>query len=689
MKKKVSLMLCLMIAGSLVFSGCGKNDSSDLAGMLDDGAGTGQEEGSGDEAASDAGEEKSESRFKKSGQAPVFLRHRGTNYEHNKDGRIAIDHKYSYFVLDEGYSGKHKELADKLISVKDEILTAEKRKMASEKKMLKEDDLYAFEEAWGTYVRRADNNILSFVTEYVAVGEFDGQYYTEYTSHNFYTDTGDEIKLSDIVKDEDAFYDLLAARLKEYFDYAKKNVYAIDADVSADQIKEDVKGYLDQGSCAWTLDPDGVTFFLNAYTGLPEGVSGTVRFSDDKDGKIFNEDFADDAREEWIIQVPEHIGCYIDIDDNGSTEYVSAYPTTDLREFEGSEEYYVSGLHVGVDGEIGNFKTVMEGGTSYYDIYLAHKDGKTVLFEYHDEYDTGFIFSYTLGKDIAEADALRGAFEWSEDDRDPDSDVIFPHYVPIETDNIRVLKEEDDEARDMTPDILSIDEDGKMELDSGDFQHFKRSEDDGNVMVEVGKMIDPFYGVWVGSFKDRAAAVDLYDKLKEKSFDPQYVYSVEWDNLSKDPYYCVTAGMCKNEEEAKTLLEDVKKAGYKDAYVKFTGERTGHRIYYVVYSEDSLEISPDEVILNDVQIEELSGGYGEKANLTINKDTVFDENCDTSFFGLYEKGQTPLEWINKAGGVLKDDPDAYSAAGMPLKGVFEVSITGNHVDRFYGSYWWD
>ena len=127
MKKKVSLMLCLMLAGSLVLSGCGNKEDANLSGRLD-GAGTEQGEAAGDDGPSDDGEEKGESRFKKSGQAPVFLRHRGFAYEHNKDGRIAIDHKYSYFTLDEGYSGKHKELADKLLSVKEEILTAEKRK---------------------------------------------------------------------------------------------------------------------------------------------------------------------------------------------------------------------------------------------------------------------------------------------------------------------------------------------------------------------------------------------------------------------------------------------------------------------------------------------------------------------------------------------------------------------------------
>ena len=38
---------------------------------------------------------------------------------------------------------------------------------------------------------------------------------------------------------------------------------------------------------------------------------------------------------------------------------------------------------------------------------------------------------------------------------------------------------------------------------------------------------------------------------------------------------------------------------------------------------------------------------------------------------------------------MEEDPDGYSTNGMPLTGVFEVGINGSHIDRFFGSYWWD
>ena len=39
--------------------------------------------------------------------------------------------------------------------------------------------------------------------------------------------------------------------------------------------------------------------------------------------------------------------------------------------------------------------------------------------------------------------------------------------------------------------------------------------------------------------------------------------------------------------------------------------------------------------------------------------------------------------------LMQSDPDLYAASGPALLGVFEVSVTGSHIDRFYGSYWWD
>ena len=84
---------------------------------------------------------------------------------------------------------------------------------------------------------------------------------------------------------------------------------------------------------------------------------------------------------------------------------------------------------------------------------------------------------------------------------------------------------------------------------------------------------EPFFGLWVNAYKDRSDAEALVTKLEEKGLPASYVYSCDWENLNKEPYYCVTIGKSGSEPEAQAYIEDAAKAGFPDAYVKYTGER--------------------------------------------------------------------------------------------------------------------
>ncbi len=200
---------------------------------------------------------------------------------------------------------------------------------------------------------------------------------------------------------------------------------------------------------------------------------------------------------------------------------------------------------------------------------------------------------------------------------------------------------------------------------------------------------EPFFGVWVNAYKERYDAETLAAKLEDKGLPASYVYSCDWENLNKDPYYCVTIGRSGSETEAEAqgLLEDAKKAGFPKAYVKYTGERLGHRVDYTVFDESKIEISPSKAILNDVMVDDLSGDDTGDITLIVDKDTVFDESCEMQFFSYYQDGDSPLEWFNHINDIK--DSEEYRAQGGALRGVFEVDVTGNHIDRFYGSYWWD
>ncbi len=102
-----------------------------------------------------------------------------------------------------------------------------------------------------------------------------------------------------------------------------------------------------------------------------------------------------------------------------------------------------------------------------------------------------------------------------------------------------------------------------------------------------------------------------------------------------------------------------------------------------------MDFSKDQVVISGVSTTSMMGDDEKEMTLIIDKDTTFDPSCNMSFFGNYEKGQSVLEWFLKNDELAKLDPDSYSSGGPALLGIFDVAITGDHVDRIYGSYWWD
>ncbi|WP_026496754.1 SPOR domain-containing protein [Butyrivibrio sp. WCD3002] len=198
-----------------------------------------------------------------------------------------------------------------------------------------------------------------------------------------------------------------------------------------------------------------------------------------------------------------------------------------------------------------------------------------------------------------------------------------------------------------------------------------------------------FYGVWVGAYEDLEEAKELAQKIEDQGAVATVVFSPEWENLNPKPFYCVTYDRFETESSAEGALVNAKTSGYDGAYIKFSGKRVMHRIYYTVYSHDSMNFSEDKVVIKDVATSSLMGDDEKNMELIIDKDTTFDSSCNMSFFGNYEEGQSVLEWFHKNDELAKTDFDSYSGGGPALLGVFDVAITGDHVDRFYGSYWWD
>lgn len=417
--------------------------------------------------------------------APVLLLNRASRIERNEDQTPYIYHYYSFLTLEKEYAASHSLLAENLSKARSEIEAHEYDTYMLSVEDAKELKDYTFECSWNTYLRRCDDRYLSFVNECRNSGTFDFDAIS-YLAHSYYVDSGKEIELTDIIADEDAFYDLLAAKVKEKVDEDLNDYMGESSKLDINEFKARIKKSLDLEDGVWTLDPQGITFWFDSNTFSLFSTSCTVFFFEDKDRKIFKEEFSKDIPDEWIMQMPDSDITYFDEDDSGEVKEVMAYEILDYN-----EEYdrlILSGFGIRYGDD---FKRYDQEEASTYDFFLMHKDHKNLILESHYEYDDAYISTYPLddGK-IKEGDTILAGLEYSWDEAEKEQDIA-PYYIPTNMDNIRVLIDERNEAHYMTPDRLSVSTDGKLTLASG-----RHGTEDAGVDLKVSENTeDPLKGL--------------------------------------------------------------------------------------------------------------------------------------------------------------------------------------------------
>ena len=232
--------------------------------------------------------------------------------------------------------------------------------------------------------------------------------------------------------------------------------------------------------------------------------------------------------------------------------------------------------------------------------------------------------------------------------------------------------------------VTAIDE---LKFNDDSFGYYESSYDN---RYESG-----FYGVWISGVKDRDKAIEDANALNNAAFDSYVCYTPEWEEMNQDEYYCVTSGRYTTKEEAEAELEAVKSAGYGDAYIKFTGGHKYTMVDYTNYGDLEMDVNDDRVILRDVRYVISRAWYEGMedeeyvSDLVIDKQTVFDKKCEMEFFGNYNEGDDPFKWFVTNYDLMERNSDLYISNGPALSGIFEVGLTGNHIDRYFGSYWWD
>ena len=216
-------------------------------------------------------------------------------------------------------------------------------------------------------------------------------------------------------------------------------------------------------------------------------------------------------------------------------------------------------------------------------------------------------------------------------------------------------------------------------------------------LLEPDPLQDAFYGIFLSAEKDRERAETNCRKALEEGFEASVIYTPEWEGLSRDPYYSVIAGRYATREAAEEALPAAQEI-YADAYVKYSGQCSGTHMTYTNYGMALFAPENGYVLLKYLQMEPTYEWIPYTAETEedsfvrlwiVDEDTVFAPDAEMEFFGNYEEGDSPLDWILRNVELMETDSEQYYANGPALEGVFEVVVTGNHIDAFLGSYWWD
>lgn len=239
---------------------------------------------------------------------------------------------------------------------------------------------------------------------------------------------------------------------------------------------------------------------------------------------------------------------------------------------------------------------------------------------------------------------------------------------------------------------LTVDDAPEYDGDQGEYE-------EGEAYGALEYLNTTFYGVWVTAGNDKDKLYETAEDFAADGFDDCLVVSTaDFENLSDKVAYSLTVGKFDSEADADQRLEEVKKLGYKDAYVKNTGAYLSDNYYYVTSTLEGFDVDEanGEIWIKGVEVQfPYRTGYEQSGASTVmtlylDKNTVFDpaDPADAGF-GNYKKGETPYEWFVRNYKLSEEDPDENYDATMALRGVFEVAINGNHIDKYIGSYWWD
>lgn len=184
------------------------------------------------------------------------------------------------------------------------------------------------------FLCRADSVAFSFLSQYSDYsGGAHGSYY--YSGHNYRTDTGEALKLEDVVTDLSRLPDLITEKLIAH--YSRDAFFGGFEDTVTESIIPANPDY--PASAEWLLKPTGLTFYYSPYE-LGPYASGsqnvTLFFAEYPD--LFQEPYSAEL-EQFAVSLMPYEEAYLDVNGDKIPEQISISAS---REFTDSNELAVS-----------------------------------------------------------------------------------------------------------------------------------------------------------------------------------------------------------------------------------------------------------------------------------------------------------------------------------------------------------
>ena len=202
------------------------------------------------------------------------------------------------------------------------------------------------------YVLRADDVAFSYtITNSTYTGGAHGMYGNG--GYTYDSQTGQEIKLSDVIKDLDTYGQKLFDKVSE--EYPDVVNYLDDPTTLRDQIVEEVKGEYTN----WALTPNGIRYYFNPYD-IAAYAAGQqiIEIGYKEEPSLFNEKYVMPEGTGYVVK--DDYSFKIDADGDGDLDSITIegnYPPYE----EGVDSYEAEGVNVVID----NKTTTTIGSDSY------------------------------------------------------------------------------------------------------------------------------------------------------------------------------------------------------------------------------------------------------------------------------------------------------------------------------------